>query len=266
MENMDEDIKLSEIISKIIHFWWLLIVFIIAGGVLGLLFSTLHPAVYESKSVITTVIDYGNLGKLDDMEEDQLFVAVGDLIGSTSVKDKTAADAAVEDVALTAEEINDSLWLDRKDTRWVLRVRASDPQTALRINEIWTQAAMDSLSDMKENALVAASFQQKLDSLVSCFEQSVIMEPIPAECQPQNYSELRNAINELTAAQPSVIYDSLILSHTSFTVTTQSTNPNSPVSFSRNLLVLAGGFLGLIISLVLFTLDWPKQKNKKGTK
>jgi hypothetical protein len=160
---MNEDFSPSRIFNRIIHFWWILALLIILGGIAGIFISRAHQPVYESKAVITSVLDYSLLGKLDDAEEDQVFVGIGETIGSTAVKNAVAARAKKDNLALSDEEIRSSLALDRQDNRWVLRVRLSDPKAAQQLNRYWAESAMQSLTSMKTKALVDYAAQQHIN-------------------------------------------------------------------------------------------------------
>jgi hypothetical protein len=260
---MNEDFSPSRIFNRIIHFWWVLALFIILGGIVGILISRVHPPVYESKAVITSVLDYSLLGKIDDTEEDQVFVGIGETIGSTTVKNAVVARAKNGNVALTDEEIRSSLFLDRQDNRWVLRVRLSDPQLAQKIDQYWSESAMQSLAAMKAKALVDFAAQQHINSLVTCLQQSVILESGSASCNGQNFAAIQAEITK-TVSDPDVqgTSNSLLIWHTSFELTSRPSLPNEPALFGQNLSALAGMAVALLLGLVLFSIDFPA---KSGT-
>ena len=255
---MNEDFVPSRLFTKLIRFWWALALLVILGGAVGILISRVHPPLYESKAVITSVIDYSMLGKLDDYEEDQVFVGIGETIGSTTVKNAVAAQAKKENINLTDEAILNSLTLDRQDNRWVLRVRLNDANDAQRVNQIWAENAMAALVTMHNNAIADFGSQQYINSLVSCLQESVVQESGSAACNIQNISsiqkEIQNAINDPTVRAET---GSLLLLHTSFELTAEPDLPGSPILLAQNLSALAGMLVALLLGLVLLSIDFP---------
>jgi len=146
---MNEDFSPSDYFLRILHFWWVIALVMIAGGIAGVMVARVHRPVYESKAIINTILDYSNLEKLDDYESDQIYLTVGEIIGSAGVKDAVVQKAQQEQLPFTQAQILDSLSLDRVDTRWALRVRLSDPQQAQQVNQLWADAAMQALDQMK---------------------------------------------------------------------------------------------------------------------
>jgi hypothetical protein len=258
---MTNDFSAPSFFSRVVRFWWILIGLMIAGGVVGFLLSHIIRPMYESEAVVTSSLDYANLGNLDDWEEDQTYLAIGDIITSTDVKEKVLAAASADGVVLTRDALEKAFSADRQDTRWVMRVRAPSAEEAQQLNSYWVSAAMDALTTMKEKTASSLVMQQYLNSLADCFGQSVVVEPSSASCSAQNVDSLRD---EMAAAAEqagnSNFYTTLIISHTSFEMTTSPTLPSSPVMNARGFLVIAGALIGLIAALILFICDWPKVK------
>lgn len=263
---MENDFSPISILQKVIRFWWILVMMMIIGGGVGLIISRLHTPVYESKAVITSMVDYAFISKLDDWEEDQIFQAIGDEIHSSRVMDKVISVALEEGIQLSAGEINKSLTQDRQDTRWMLRVRANSAQVAQRINAIWAQAAMEALTELKRNSITSLATQKYLDSLVSCIEQSVVLDPSSSLCSTQNNDLLKAEIAKIgNDPDLQVVWNSLALSHTSFELTTDPTLPDSAVLFRQNINALVGMLIGLLAGLWIIAADIPLKWLKKGS-
>lgn len=253
------DFSTSQFFTRVLHYWWLLIGLMVAGALLGFVITVLIPPIYESKAVITSSLDYARLGRLDDWEEDQQFIAIGDVIGSTEVNQKVIAAGEQNGIEISEGELADIFFLDRQDTRWVLRVRTKDPNLSFQLNELWSATAIDALVEKRNAMSESLTLQQRLNSLVSCFEQSVIIEPASSECSVENIAEIREEISEITANSELQEYQtSLLFTHTSFEVTTKPTSPSTPVLYKRNFLVLAGALAGFCLGLILFTAGFPK--------
>lgn len=255
------DFSSSSFFARIIRYWWFLVSLMIAGGLIGLSLTFFFRPVYESKAVITSALDYAVLGRIDDWEEDQIYRAIGDRIDSTEVKDEVMVQAKAAGILLTEANLEESFSIDRQDTRWVMRVRSNDPETARQLAEYWSSAAIASLKEMMDQGKTSLVMQQTMNSLAECFEQAVVQNPVSASCTVDNLDRIR-AEMEKAAGDPELMdyRTSLMLSHTSFELTTEATSPSNPVLRSRNLMVLAGALIGLCLGLVLFSNGWPKIK------
>lgn len=264
---MNEDFTPSKTFSRLLHFWWALVFLMILGGVAGMLFSRFHHPVYESQATITSVLDYSVLGKLDDTEEDQVFVGIGEIIDSSSVKNALLDKARSEKIILSQDEILNSLSLDRQDNRWVLRVRLNDPSLAQQINTFWSDAAMQALESMKADAVTGFMAQQYIDSLVTCLQQSVVTEFSSSACNSQNVASIQSEIKKaIDDPEMKLSSGSLLFLHTSFELTGEPSLPSSPALFGQNISAFAGMLIALIVGLVLFSIDFPTRKKPEGVR
>jgi hypothetical protein len=262
---MIEDYFPSKTFSRLIHYWWAFVLLMMLGAGVGLgLTKILHP-VYESKAVITSVLDYSVLGKLDDTQEDQIFVGIGQIINSTDVKAEVLNKAKANQVNLSDEVILKSLSADRQDNRWVLYVRTNDAQTAQQLNGYWAASAMQSLQAMKANAVTGYLSQQYVNSLVTCLQESVDLESGSTSCTYKDFSQLQNEIQKvINDPQSQIVSGSLLFLHTSFALTDSPSLPEGPVLLGQNISALAGMLLGLIIGLFIFSTNLIPEPKIKG--
>ena len=262
---MNEDLSPSIIFTRLLRFWWALALLMILGGFFGLLLGKIHHPVYESQAEITSVADYSLVGTVDDWENDQVYVAIGDVIGSTSVKQDVIAQARTAKINTPDEEILNSLSLDRQDNRWVLHVRLNDPKLAQQINTYWANSAMTALESMKAKAVTGFTAQQYINALATCLQQSVVVEANSSDCNPQNFAQIQSEIVKVVNdPEMQLSSGSLLLLHTSFALTTQPTLPRSPVLFSQNILALAGMLVALVVGLILLSINFPTKTNENG--
>lgn len=255
---MNGDLEPMTILQRMIKYWWALTIILILGGVIGVGASRLHRPVYQSKAVITTVIDYSQLGKLDDYEEDQIFVAVGEKLGSTSVKDAVYQKVNQAGLSLTREGLGKALTLNRQDSRWILYVRFTDPQTAQQIAQYWADEGMAALTSMRKDAETNFYFHQYQNSLVTCLQDTVIVDSSSSVCNLQNYSAIQSEIDRSVQADNAADSgNSLLLLHTSFEITENPSGTNSPVLFNQSICALGGMLLALAAGLIIFSIDFP---------
>jgi predicted regulator of amino acid metabolism with ACT domain len=249
---MENDLAPIQALKNLMKFWWVVVALMILGGGVGLFITRLQPPIYESSATISTALDYAFLSRLDDWEEDQIFQSVGDIIVSTSVLDKVIETATADGTPLTQAEIAANFSADRQDTRWVIRVRNANPQLAQKWAQLWSQEAISALSNLHKNTVVSVTVQSSLNSLVNCLQDKVVADASSALCPNEDSSTVTDQIATL-ANDPELkpIWNSLALSHTSFELTNDANLPSAPVLFGRNICVLTGALIGLLLGVVL---------------
>lgn len=249
----------SELMRRMMNWWWLVVVMVFAGGALGWLLSRIQRPLYESTSVITTAINFAYSGKLDDYEEDMLITAVGDVIGSTKVLTSVVEDAASAGIDLDEASIVDGLTKSRQGFRWELSSRFHDPYLAQQINRVWLAAAMEGLEELRLTGIRGLDELAYQHAIESCFSQAVVVEPSSAYCDAENLQQLQADIaNGRASGGEKTLLTRLLISRVSFEVTQEPGFSEKPVRLRANLTTLAGCAAGLLTSLILFLLGYPK--------
>jgi hypothetical protein len=258
----EDEFSLSDTFDRAVRYWWLSALLMITGGLIGLLISVVQKPVYESTSVITTVIDFAYAGRLTNYEEDHLLTAVGDVIRSSEVMSEVT-DAGVEaGLAPTVEAIRASLTASRQGYRWELSSRSANPATAMEINRLWLDAAVDALEHYRMDSILALSefnFQVEVEN---CFQQAVVVEPVSAFCSVKDLQALRDQVNQLeSSSERATLLSRLLTSRISFQVTRQPEIPVEPVHLGRGISVAAGVLLGLLVAILLLVLGLPRHRS-----
>ncbi len=251
---MENDLVPSELIKTIARKWWVLVLAMVIGGLIGMLITRAHKPVYQSQAVITTAVDYAYTGHLEDFELDHLIMAVGDVIDSTAVRKSVVESVFSEGVSASADEILNDMTLMRKGNNWLLTVRDSDPVTAQRTTLLWANEALDSLTALRTAATDAFRIQVAQFTLEECLSRIVVVEPVSSGCSNLELEELRQFLNSSNQSDATITHrNSILLSNLSFDLTKEPEVSASPVLFRQNLNVLAGALIGLIVALgVLF--------------
>ncbi|MPM45367.1 hypothetical protein SDC9_92054 [bioreactor metagenome] len=174
------------------------------------------------------------------------------MILSSVVLEQVRNEATAAGQTLSEQEIAANFSADRQDTRWVLRVRNSDPQTAQKFVQIWSQDAIAALSDLRKNAVTSVVVQSSLNSLVNCLQDKVVADASSALCPEKDLTEIKKEIDAIAnAPKLQEVWNSLALSHTSFELSGEASVPTSPVLYGRNISVLAGALIGLLLGVGL---------------
>lgn len=253
------DFNPHDLMQCMIRWWWVVVIFAIAGGLAGFLISRMQKPLYESDSVITTAIDYAYAGRLNDYMVDHLITAIGDVIDSSQVIDKVLEEAVTAGINLKAEVIKEGLTISRQGYRWVLSSRFQDPELAVQMNQIWLSAAIDALEDLNQSSLQALDQLAYQHAVESCFSQAVVLEPASSFCNVEDLKDLRQEIDEHSQGESNrSTLNQLQLSKISFAVVQTSSVPDEPVLFNTNLTTAAGFAAGLILALIFFLTGYPR--------
>ena len=257
------EFSFTDMVSRAVHYWWLAAGLMIVGGLIGLLASTVRKPVYESVSVITTVIDFAYSGRLTDEEEDHLLTAIGDVIQSSQVMEDVIEMGIQNGLASSAEEMRSIFTASRQGYRWELSARSNDPGVALEANRLWLNLAVSALEQFRMDSLKALAEFNAQAGIENCFQQAVVVEPVSAYCSAADFQALRDQINSFESGTFSNSLSSrLLASRVSFQVTTEPGMPGTPAHMGRNSLTIAGVLLGLLAAVLLLVIGFPRRVSR----
>jgi hypothetical protein len=255
-----------DVFEKNLHFWWLLLICGIAGGILGWFFHFAQAPIYEAQAVMTASIDYTQTGPINSTEEDRSMVVIGELFGTTPVREKVIQIAQQKGIELTLNEFYQISSIDRKQNLWFLRIRSSDPNKAAAIANIWLDQSYQAAVEAQSHSMKLQVIQRQYNSLLACFPQTEITAtpannwktptPVPAPefCVPSNSAYLPTQIAQLSAqiaaekAQTHAIIPAL-----TFAVSEYAVIPSQPIRFNANSFVFAGMVIGFAMGIFLIT-------------
>jgi capsular polysaccharide biosynthesis protein len=245
-------------LKRLLRYWWVLVVLVVAGGGLGWLVHGLRPPVYEARAAITVNINYDRSGELTDIEEDQAMEAVGRVIRSTDVQDALLADLQASGSSITAVQWEAMHTLERTNVLWVLIVRSPDPQQAASLANAWAGEAYPALQEALYHANKAETQQRYQDALMACIQPGATSGPLPNVCQdstPEQISaEIQQAALTVQQEQPA---GRGLLPATLVSFNESASLPQSPVRYAANTFVFAGGMIGFLLGITLLELNLP---------
>lgn len=261
-----DDFNLSGAVNRAVKYWWAVALLMVVGGITGLLVSVIAKPVYESNSVISTVIDFAYSGRMTDYEEDYLLTAIGDIIVSDAVMTQVV-DAASNDIPEIDENILlAGLTASRQGYRWGLSSRYYDAQVAQEVNRLWLNAAMNELQAFRSDSLTALAEFHAQVGIENCFSQAVVLDPAAPFCSAQDMDLLQRQLENLAdGSLKADLLTRLLASRVSFEVTIEPDLPSRPVHLGRNISTLAGAMVGLLLALIVLITGYPFLK-APGTK
>jgi hypothetical protein len=249
---MNNDIEPSVIYRNIVHSWWVLILFFVAGGLAGWGVSALRQPLYEAKAVLGIGIDYGRTFPLDENAHRDAYDRVRALLH---------ADSTLEGIYTSIEEaykgsissqnldaLRNKLRLGDKGTTWELIALSTQPGEAAALATAWAESAMLEFEHALEHAWRASELQAEF------FNMGCSLEPAPDnpeivawDCDstsgPADPDEIiESLVNEVSESKG-------ILPVFSYTLLQEAATPSSPVVWGRGILILSMSLAGLLLGL-----------------
>jgi uncharacterized protein involved in exopolysaccharide biosynthesis len=229
--------------------WWMMVTIMILGGLAGWVFHFFHPPLYEAKAIITINMDFEKR-HLTQFEEDAAFNAAGAIITSTSVKKLVIAESQIQGYSIDLNRINRHFYLEGKQSVWELRVRDQDPEVAADLSNIWAEKAVFALNVALKHALQAEQLQVQITGLENCLvgiDGKAATTKLDCKGFSQNEIQvmLQNRTEELLKERKSSLG---IIPIMVIGLTDSASAPEIPVVYDQAGLVLAGAFIGLVIS------------------
>jgi len=247
--------------------WWLILLMMIFGSLLGLFFHSFTPPIFEAQARFVVTIDYTRTGYLSDIQEDQAMRSVGSLIGSDIILQRTVVSAHSSGLEISFDELKQESALERGEFEWFIRIRDKDAHKAAELVNLWADQANQELKDTSIHALRADELLNYLDSIETCLQRTTLGNDSKAPCTFPNLNTILEEIQKTgeKAYQEKELSKGLMLA-LSVNLSEKSQVPKSPVIFNRNAFVLAGSLIGLIVGAFI-TFLWgykPKVKRVSG--
>ncbi len=151
-------------LNRILRWWWLVVVFAVAGGVAGLVVHRFQPAQYEAKAVFTASIDFNKIDfmhppaptpapyYLTEADED-LSLAIVEASLHTVIP-QVVTFANQQGLALDANSLMAHAIIERDHAFWYLRFRETDPALVQAVTNYWADAGYANLLDWQKNGKV----------------------------------------------------------------------------------------------------------------
>jgi hypothetical protein len=246
----NQEFSLYESMQRALARWWIMVILMIIGGIAGWIFHLFYPPVYEAKAVITINMDFEKR-PLTQYEEDTAFTAAGAIITSSSVKNLVIAEAQVNGYSIDLSRIQGHFYLEGKQSVWELRVRDQDPKVSAALTNIWAEKATDALNLALNHALQAEQLQVQIDGLENCLAGTPGQAASPQMgCKGFSQAEIQVMLQSRTEELVQEKGSSLgIIPIMAIGLTESASVPETPAIYGQAGMVLAGAFIGLIVSL-----------------
>ena len=141
----------SEYFSRVMSYWWVVLLATILGGAFGFIFYHLHPPIYEATATYFVTLDLNRFptqGVREDLiqyNEDMALNTTEGALLSTDVLNSMVTQAPGLGQSLTVRDLLDNSTIERKHDIWELRYRSEEPAAAQAIVNAWAQTGYQAM-------------------------------------------------------------------------------------------------------------------------
>jgi len=244
------EIDPREIYRALFRGWYWLVLFIVGGGLLGLIFTKLRPPRYQAVAALRVDLmgeDFGHLGW--PQKRDLLSPVRVLLLGDATLEQIPGMLGDMIEVRPPAE-MRDQLRLNDYESEWLLGVVSTDPAQAAAIANAWAQAAVTQLEQSVEHAALASAIETELNDL-GCETKG--KNPAAWDCAEGAPADRVDPLieewgNHMTASRG-------IPAELTFEPIREASPPDQPIYWGRGVVILAGALLGALVGIGL-SLVW----------
>lgn len=246
-----EELDFLKQYRRFVHYWWLLVLVMVSGGIAGWVFHRLKPPVYEAIAPIQITVDFNQTGNITPYNLDQAVGVVKAIYYSEAVLQQVVREAQIAGIPINVDHLLDSVTLERMGETWNLRVRQVNAHNAALLAELWRKAGFSALQEAHAHAVSAAELQRYLRLLANCPPPPAFSASVPPICK-DSYTIDADAIAVIEEqiaselAQSKAVNAALVFGMDEDVVT-----PSLPVMYDVNWLVLAGMVIGFGFYLVI---------------
>jgi len=247
--------------------WWLIAIFVLAGGLLGWGFTRLHAPRYDARAMLVITIDYQQAPELvqqtdDHYMEDHIIGAAYAVVISTYVLDQVNAELQAQGYSLDWKKYIRNLAWERKRSEFWLRVRDRDPKMAVTVADLWAEKAYSALVEFHQHAVNARILREYLAALSACPPPPEIESPDgldtrpPSLCGNGSPPEIQQAIETVTAQiEVETAGSNALIPALAFSLGRKADIPVTPSAYRRSLVLAAGALLGCAAGIVAVSIS-----------
>lgn len=248
--------------QRVLSRLWLVVLLAILGGCVGWFIHQLQPPVYEAKAVFTANIDYSQIEKLTEYEQDQTIGAVLGLMGSTDVVERVNQEARAQKLPFQELVYNQNMFLERRQSLLQLRYRSQDPKVAAAIANLWADAAYQRLKEAHQHSVDAHLLRNYIDALknnpsllISCSPPPLLNPPVPRICGKDSPDQVQGNLKYLEDRYTGELYNSLgVIEALNFSISRRASVPTGPVAYRSGTMTLFGTLIGFLVGIFVANL------------
>jgi len=262
---MTSPYNLLDDLNAALRYWWLIVVLMTAGVILGWILFQIQPPLYEARAEIALNVDLSRTGTLSDTNQDILINTTGRVMATAAIMDDLKQQATKAGWLAANSNPQRIFFIERKAESFILRVQHPNPQAALELTDRWSELALRALESASQNALQADHLERYLDGLTTCLQQQTSGGVEIHACPFQDLQQLQTEINKTgEEILKSRVNARGLIPGIRFALTQPAELLPEPVQFQRSTGLLAGALIGLVAALFVIHFRLPERLSKRG--
>ncbi len=262
---MTDDYQPSQDFIAARRYWWLIVLFMLAGLAAAWGFASLNPPWYEARAEIAVNFDLHRTGTLTGENQDILVNTVGKIISSAPIMDALMSDARSMGFDGDAANFLRIAVAERKAESFVLRVQHPDSRFSLQMAERWTDYALAALDRAEKAAIEADLLHRYLDGLAGCLQGLASSTTGDSTCPVTTLEDLQAQISRTQQALLETRAEARgLTSGVRHTLVQPAALLERPVQYQSSRLLLAGTGIGFILALLVIHFQIPRWLLREG--
>jgi hypothetical protein len=166
---MPQEFSPKDQILKLLHYWWIVAVTMIVGGLLGYAIHHLRPPVYQAKASLYTFIDFLKITdvQLTPYDEDVTINTVQAVMLSNGVVGEVLTKANKRGISLDYDTFIHQMSIYRKLADYDLFFRDHDPLVAQQIVNDWAEIGLEKIRQLQTEGLLPLYLTVNLGNLAA---------------------------------------------------------------------------------------------------
>lgn len=229
--------------------WQIIVIFMVVGGLVGLLLSVLKTPVYEASATLTTNMELVRNSNITEIMVDAEIEHVGTLPYYPEIIDKLIQKEKEQGNTISLEYLKKNGSIERELMNTFLKVRGPDPEVAARIATEWAQITFDRLQQAFPYAVAVSSAKQQLQEIDSCLNDPKKLDvPFCKNLTADQADQIIETANQTIIAQsPYTLGLTVALNVSDYQ---PASVPTEPLWNARGTLVLSAMLVGLIVGII----------------
>ena len=251
----DSEFNIRNSITASFKYWWIYVILMVCGGLIGLFVNTLVPPKHEARFSFAFNIDYIETGYLTQYDEDQILGAAGTIVYSWQTIEKVQQTLAEQNTIISLDDLLNDSHIERRTETWTLKVIRPDQAEALKIAQFWAEQANQDLTSAAWHALILDDLNSERSNLQKCIENISDPQPLNTIC---NFSSIVEIQSRLSEVDNEIAFEKDasrgLISAVTFNLVEEPHLMAQPVRNGRIEMILGGTLIGLLLGF--FGLDF----------
>lgn len=260
------DIVLGHEFQAIFRRWWILVIFMLFGGLAGWIIGYFLPPIYESTAFYQVDLNRDEVVKrealpgiasLDYARSNYYLDPVAELFFNPEIQAELISTAAQDGISVSIGSIHEpSFFMDRRGSVWFITVRNRNPETAALLANLWLELVDSRVHNQLAHASSAEDLQIVHALVETCFSENNLAQA--NQCAGTTFSKPSDLEAYLQDLESQIASEQAtsggLVPVISLAITRPAEPSIAPILYRRGLLMASGSLLGLLLGMLFLSI------------